>query len=1256
MPAALTAITTLLIKGIAAIPGLGGAAVWLTANMGIANLGTTLVLSWLLRTDVDNPFAQSSTSPGKGSIQPWQYIYGTVRTAGINTFVHVSGENNQFLNLIHILAAHQVEEIGQLYYNHEPIEIDGSGDAVGRFVNNVHIDKKLGTPKQEAITDLIDITTPFRAGGGLGFNLLSVQNRGLKLDGAYQYGVSTSVMTNPTDITIGLSFKPRINRTTTLISIDNGWKIRWNDDVSVSFIDASGTEIKSTQLLDINGNPVVFGAFQQNQCFVFVGISGGSITIELRVNQILTTRTTSLSYNKGDANGKVYVGSNVGISEFFGGYISNVAIWDIDRNADFPVSIIDVTTDVGWPKIFGAMANYAYPGHSPSEPDYTDVLVAWTLEEASGDSIDNSVASGRNDLIIKGAWTSDHTLNSRAYVRQRLIWDRTLFDRGVPPAAYDTKGKLVPDFLNEQTVTSIANAADEFTISGGHGFDDDDVVELYTRTGVLPSGSEAFVEYYVDSTGANTFKLYDAPAADTTRSLIALSDDGTAPVIVIQRVWSANAARCVMDYLHDPHIGMHIGFEEFDETSLLAAIDVCDDDVALDLGGTEKRYEANGILSSSKLPRENIQSLLSSMAGTLVWVGGKWFLYAGSFRTPTLTFDEDDFVSDINIQSLVPRSENFNAIKGVFVYPNSNWEPTDFPPVTSATFEAEDQGERVYGDINLPFTTSFSAAQRLAKIVLFRQREPLTVRTKMKLSAFQAQPGTVVKINNSRLGFVDKEFELISGNLILDTENGIVYNVVLRETNIGVYSWTTEEEDIGFLNNTALPDVFQIVPPTITLTSGTAALFKRLDGSIHSRIKVAISGNDPYVTEGGTYEIQYKIFAVSDWENFGSIPGNSTEAFILDVEDGEAYDVRVRAKNSAGVVSDWVYPIEDDTYSQASGHIVIGKTELPNDVVNFRASNNRGFVTLLWGENTDIDLGGYVIRYHEQGTPVWGSGFLLTDTVRTNNFITSDIPAGDWTILIKARDTTGNLSVNAVSYDVSVMQTNVVISSVEEADGWDGTLVNFVRHVSGVLIPQGTALVSSYSGFIGQASGVDFTKFCPDAFATSTYTADVVTLNTAGNVLLNSVISSHVGPDETGEPIVQIQVNIDPDGTGFTGWFDFVPGSYIVKSVQFRVVFTNTEENRVVVTGMSTIVDEEPVSQTQQGVVVTSGTPGVTIIFAVELNTIPIVTPVVKGSTALIPAVDNVTTSQADIQLWNKNGVKEAGVVDVNINTSSEAS
>ena len=1012
-------------------------------------VGTWLVISWLSNPDLSKPQDRSSTTPGRGSIAAWQYIYGTVRTPGVNTFVHVSGENNEFLNTVNILAAHRVEEIGQMYFNNEPIEIDGNGDAVGRFSNNVHVDKKLGEINQTAITDLIDITQPFRPG--------------LRLDGNYQYGISTSAANNPNTISIGLTFNIDINKNSTLLSMENGWRINWNDDYSISFIDASGIVTKLVDnpvnisspfeelsdsyfhnlniTLFVTATPtdvtIFWGTTRTYKVSVIVYDDPPSIVEETKIYE--KTVSVSASYNKGSSTGKIYVGSFLGISNFFGGSISNVAIWNVDKSSFFYILSANKRTP-----LFGAMGDVSMT-EWPSEPDYTDIEVAWNMEEDTGDVIDKSVASGSNDLIIKGAWTLAHTLNSRSYVRTLLTWDVELFSKGVPPQAFDVKGKLVPDFANVQTISSIDFTTNTFTLVS-HGRITGDIIELFTPDGVLPGGSSAFVEFYLEKITDDTFKIHSIPVV-SGGTPVDLTDNGSGTIKFIKREWSANAARCTMDYLHDPFIGMRIGFEEFDESSWIAAIGICDEAVSRTNDPDEARYEANGILSSSKTPKENIQSLLTAMGGTLVYVGDRWFVYASAWRAPAITLDEDDFVSSMDIQTLVPRRENFNAVRGIFVYPNANWEPTDFPPITSSVFEVEDGGERVYTDITLPFTTSYSAAQRLAKIVLFKQRETINLRVTAKLSAFQSQPGDVIKINNSRMGWTDKEFEILSGQLKVDAETGIVYSLVLRETNSGVYSWSTEESEIGFLNNTALPDAAQIVPPFIELSSGTSTLFERADGTIHSRVKIAITCTDPYVNNGGRYEIQFKKTSISAsiWEQFGSVSGDSTETFLLDVEDGDSYDVRVRSINTAGLISGWIEEL---------GHIVIGKTEAPSDVIVFKVYQKGEVVVFEWDPITDLDRDGYEFRYGRLDT-TWDAAILITNETKGTQVTNAAIPPSPiidvdgnreaWRFFIKAIDTSDNYSTNEAVFDLLVTPTFAANFSKGQAPAWLGIKTDMIR-------------------------------------------------------------------------------------------------------------------------------------------------------------------------------------------------------------------
>ena len=107
-------------------------------------------------------------------------------------------------------------------------------------------------------------------------------------------------------------------------------------------------------------------------------------------------------------------------------------------------------------------------------------------------------------------------------------------------------------------------------------------------------------------------------------------------------------------------------------------------------------------------------------------------------------------------------SDNFNSIKGKFVSEDTEWEQSDYPSLSVASFVTEDYGEVIYNDLNLPFTTSNATAQRLAKIQLYEARQPLTVSGVFKCTAFAADINDIIKITHTKYGWDSKEFRVIA--------------------------------------------------------------------------------------------------------------------------------------------------------------------------------------------------------------------------------------------------------------------------------------------------------------------------------------------------------------------------------------------------------------------------------------------------------------------------------------------------------------
>ena len=275
--------------------------------------------------------------------------------------------------------------------------------------------------------------------------------------------------------------------------------------------------------------------------------------------------------------------------------------------------------------------------------------------------------------------------------------------------------------------------------------------------------------------------------------------------------FSQNPALCLADYLCDTRYGLGADYAtEIDETALIAAANICEQQIPLAAGGYENRYLLNGTFDTSVAPETVISDMLSSMCGKLIFTNGKWTILAGEYYSPSLTFDEDDLRSGLKIQSLVSRRELFNGIKGTFTSAQDNYIASDFPPVISDTYIAQDNNEEVTKSIQLPFTTSPSMAQRLAKIELLKARQQISLVLPLKLIGLKANVGDVIYVRNTRLGWVDKTFEVVSSTVVFDND-AIGVDLELRETNSDIYYWNASEElAYDASPNTSLPNPFSV--------------------------------------------------------------------------------------------------------------------------------------------------------------------------------------------------------------------------------------------------------------------------------------------------------------------------------------------------------------------------------------------------------------------------------------------------------------
>ena len=533
------------------------------------------------------------------------------------------------------------------------------------------------------------------------------------------------------------------------------------------------------------------------------------------------------------------------------------------------------------------------------------------------------------------------------------------------------------------------------------------------------------------------------------------------------------SADVIYDYLTNTVYGMGLSNSEIDLQSFIDARAICNEDVPLSNGGTEKRYTVNGAFKVNQSHKNVLTQLLQTCIGQLTYQNGKFSLTVGSARTPVMTLTEDDLRGPVDVKTKQSIADQYNTVSGVFVNPSGDkYVPTDFKKVTSATFLAEDNNVERVLDFPQNMQTSHSRAQRIAKATLFRSRQAITISTRASLKAFNLKAGDWVYVTFPRFGFNQKVFEVASWTLAPVSTETLAIDLLLRETNSAVFDWNAEEDDF-IEDDTELPDPFAILPPTMVLAQTVQVINQKAT----SVIEVSLTARDSYST---TFEVDVQItardgVAVTDQPRISLGRSSNTVFEYLDVKTGDTYTVRARSRSNVGTVSDRVV--------QTITIVGKGVASLPSDVSDLSLNYQGANAVLTWTPLTDEDLSHYEIRHQNVVTGEdFANAIILAEKVaRPANTITVAGLTG--TYFCVAVDKYGNRS-NLAAKAKGIIQDNPstsgfatigTITESQAATGFAGTKTNvYVFSDSGTpsLRLQSSNNFDSVSGNFDDATGL----------------------------------------------------------------------------------------------------------------------------------------------------------------------------------------
>jgi hypothetical protein len=490
--------------------------------------------------------------------------------------------------------------------------------------------------------------------------------------------------------------------------------------------------------------------------------------------------------------------------------------------------------------------------------------------------------------------------------------------------------------------------------------------------------------------------------------------------------YSENWALCVLDYLRAP-FGMACADDEIDTASFMAAANLSDERLTLADASTQTRFAVGGTFTVDATRREVLSRLLSAGAGALVYVQGRYRLHGGAYSAPTDTLGISELAGDVRVTTRPPRRDLFNAVKGTFVDPAKSWQAAEFPGVLSPAYEAED-GERIWRELELPFTTNAIRAQQLARIELLRGREALTIEAPVQYRGLRYAVWQMLSVTIPDLGLASAPMRIIAWSF----DKGII-TLRLREESAAAYAWSHGDATVP-----ALPADTNLVNPfSVPAPAGLAAaeeLYATRDG-VGLRTRLALSWAPPPYPFVQGYDVQYRP-AGGDWLR---APGTLGEAasHIDDLADG-AWEIRVRARSAVA------------TGSWANLAVTVGglAAAAPAAVTRLGLQTIGGMAFLRWDPHPELDVrvGG---RFEIRHTPM-ASGATWADATSIGEAVTGAaafalLPSKPGTYLIRAFDAGGRTSGDALIASTAATALSwAAVSTLTEHATFTGTRTNTV--------------------------------------------------------------------------------------------------------------------------------------------------------------------------------------------------------------------
>lgn len=362
-------------------------------------------------------------------------------------------------------------------------------------------------------------------------------------------------------------------------------------------------------------------------------------------------------------------------------------------------------------------------------------------------------------------------------------------------------------------------------------------------------------------------------------------------------------------------LAWHLCFNEFgfglDYTKALLPVldlwkeeaDICDEDVPLAGGGTEKRYQCNGYDTTENGPKSALNAILATCDGHLVARGdGARILTVGKFRESRCTTLSDRDIVGHNLQYDVLFEDECNRLIPKFTYPATDYTTSD----TDYFEDADAQliaGRVLAEEAEYQWCHQWRQARRLGKRDWLRLRQKVKGSIDVRLSGINSVYSRWVRLETpNRLPRLDGKVVENRRSVLAITRGGFTMDIIQHPDNID--AWNPNIDEGKQPPVPTAPNYAGVDTPVLNLVQARAS-----NGSVYIRV-VVIDPEDASLTPMVRYRLSDAAAGSPGAWVEQSFPDSNPEGGYIDMNTNtvpvdQMLDIQSAFKTAGGALSDW---------------------------------------------------------------------------------------------------------------------------------------------------------------------------------------------------------------------------------------------------------------------------------------------------------------------------------------------------------------